>query len=284
MEGTFHTVSKQIREWIYKQPHVKEESLTDWLLYNISSKEKVIHYHTFTRNEESKNGSDWEWWVIEGKDYVNAYRFLVQAKKLLPNDEDNYPKFVYSNKNGFQIDLLLDSAKEKRALPLYMFYSNSEQDDNFVSSKSTFINQNIINWCSKCLNGSYLSLASDIYELVFNHKRRIITTKEILSHSYKLSLCDLLLSNSPFQSENKNVSIILSSFNQSIKDKHIGRIYNKNSVFSKNGIKYIESDIPNYVFKIIGNNNYNDISWIEKEYKAYLKNLDGIGIIDLRIC
>lgn len=36
----FHEVSRECLEWMEKQPSVKEESLTDWLLYEVSKKNK----------------------------------------------------------------------------------------------------------------------------------------------------------------------------------------------------------------------------------------------------
>lgn len=32
----FHTVSKECFDWLSRQKSVKEESLTDWLLYRVS--------------------------------------------------------------------------------------------------------------------------------------------------------------------------------------------------------------------------------------------------------
>lgn len=46
----------------------------------------------------------------------------MQAKKLF-NNKDNYPILSYGNKNGYQIDSLMDKAEIKNAFPLYMFYS-----------------------------------------------------------------------------------------------------------------------------------------------------------------
>lgn len=34
----FHECSKYVYDWVSRQNHVKEESLTDWLLYEISKK------------------------------------------------------------------------------------------------------------------------------------------------------------------------------------------------------------------------------------------------------
>lgn len=41
----------------------------------------------------------------------HAYRFLVQAKKLLHNGNDNYPLINYGNKYGTQVDLLMNMEK-----------------------------------------------------------------------------------------------------------------------------------------------------------------------------
>jgi len=48
-----------------KQPEVKEESLTDWLLFDVSQKISRITYKSFPRHEEARRtGADWEWWFL----------------------------------------------------------------------------------------------------------------------------------------------------------------------------------------------------------------------------
>ena len=97
----FHETSKYCYNWLNVQPFVKEESLTDWLLYYISERNPNVYYKAFTRNEEASNGSDWEWWILTDEcSTIKAYRLLIQAKKLKPNNIDNYPLVTYSNKNG----------------------------------------------------------------------------------------------------------------------------------------------------------------------------------------
>ena len=56
--------------------------------------------------------------------------FSGTGQKALSLYQDNYPLLSYSNKNGMQIDLLINEAKYKDALPLYMFYSTGESDIN----------------------------------------------------------------------------------------------------------------------------------------------------------
>jgi len=140
----FHDISRECYDWLKKQPNVKEESLTDWILYTVSERSSQFYYKAFSRNEEAYNGADWEWWILTG-DYSNytAYRFLVQAKKL-KKDQDNYPLISYSNRNGLQIDLLIDSAKCRNAMPIYIYYSTSSPELNKQIENFSFIEEDIV--------------------------------------------------------------------------------------------------------------------------------------------
>jgi len=114
--------SRYIRRWLRGQPAVKEESLTDWLLYDISSKSPRFRYAAFSRHTEAREtGADWEWWILFPR---RSFRFRVQAKKLT-RDGDVYASLAYTNKNGLQIDMLLASSDRANALPFYAFYTGS---------------------------------------------------------------------------------------------------------------------------------------------------------------
>ena len=72
--------SLYVRKWLVRQPSVKEESITDWLLFDISENIKSVYYQAFTRHEEArKTGADWEWWFVF-RDF--AMKLRIQAKKL----------------------------------------------------------------------------------------------------------------------------------------------------------------------------------------------------------
>jgi hypothetical protein len=74
--------SKYIRAWLAGQPNAKEESLTDWLLYDVSKSSANFLYRAFTRHEEARQtGADWEWWLLLP---LHNLRLRIQAKKLLP--------------------------------------------------------------------------------------------------------------------------------------------------------------------------------------------------------
>lgn len=109
-----------IRNWLEKQPGVKEESLTDWLLFDTATRVPNISYRAFTRHEEAREtGADWEWWFVFP---TKSFRFRVQAKKLSPTN-DNYPELARTNRHGLQIDKLLSNSESANAIPLYAFYS-----------------------------------------------------------------------------------------------------------------------------------------------------------------
>lgn len=191
----FHDCSEHIYNWIRDQNHVKEESLTDWLLYEISQQCPLVYYKAFSRHEEAQNGSDWEWWVLTSDsnnlNKFNAYRFVVQAKKLLSNNQDNYRIINYTNHYGTQIDLLLDFAKNRNALPLYMYYSIGTPDILKQIENVTYLSESTIRWCESCTNGCFLTLDSDVYDLVYKTARKKISDCQLLNHSFKLSLLDI---------------------------------------------------------------------------------------------
>lgn len=181
----FHKASETVYNWLLKQSNVKEESLTDWLLFFISENSTNIYYKEFTRHKEANNGADWEWWVLtSGYDNsLRAYRFLVQAKKLVGHGRDNYPLLSYGNRNGYQIDLLMKSAKYKYAFPLYMYYSISPVDIDEQFNDFLFIDKSIIGWCENCVNGCYLSPASKVYSELYNKPRHTLKDSDLLNKS-----------------------------------------------------------------------------------------------------
>ena len=275
-ELMFHQCSAFIYEWLLKQVHVKEESLTDWLLYDISSSNPNIYYKAFSRHEESMNGADWEWWILTAdpyyKDKYNGYRFLVQAKKLWPNNQDNYSLLSYGNKNGFQIDLLLNEARYRNAYPLYMFYTTTQPDITEQIKNIQFIKEETLRWCDGFNNGCFLSDAGSISEILFNLPRHKIFDTEVLNHSLKLSLLDKL-----FQDLSKS-GHLLNKFNQRlIKLGGMDSQY-KDGVY---GIKHSGRGIPNYL-KIFVERQGQDLSWLEREMKFEMGEIGGLAVIDLR--
>lgn len=262
----FYNRSKYINKWILDQPGVKEESITDWLLYELSKRCPRVYYRTFSRKEESKNGSDWEWWFlvddINDKDKVNAYRFLVQAKKLL-SDRSNSSLLKYSNKKGNQIDLLTKSAQTVKAFPLYMCYSNTEPDKNQQVKNLKHINKSMLN---KNRDGCYLLSAYDM-KMILDEATKLgtalkkepnIRDRDVLNRSYNLSLLDLLF------------------YDYSIADKVLSDF-----ITDENNGKHSLKDAPPYlVYLIDQHGGFTD--GFEREFKNQITGVVGLAIIDLR--
>lgn len=273
----FHEASKECYVWLKKQPNVKEESLTDWLLYTVSKKTDKFYYKAFTRNEEAKYGADWEWWILTNSNQnLCAYRFLVQAKKL-KKDKDNYPLLCYGNRNGLQIDLLIDAAKLRNAMPIYIYYSVSvpdlmEQQNNFRCFAKHFIAL-----CEKCRNGAYLSMAQTVKEKIFNSPRKKIFEAELLNNSLGFSMCDLLFNHPamhPFYrcSAERIMELLNRCYIKSMCD---------NESENTNGIRHSGNSIPGYLKTFIDRNG-EQLDWYESEFKHYINDISGIAIIDLR--
>lgn len=268
----FHNISSECYDWLNAQSNVKEETLTDWILFQASLKSKKVFYKTFKRNEEAFNGTDWEWWILTGYgSCYYAYRFLIQAKKLKPID--NYGAITYGNRNGMQIDLLLKSAIERQAYPLYAYYTCThpninEQIDNFKN-----ISKDIIRWCENCKNGVYLSSAKEIRHRVIENPKRKISDYELVNNSLGLSMLDLIIQDNP--NGTKLLDFINADFIYNFADQE--------KQDSGYGFKYPIQKAPQYLQFFI-NNNFNSqrTDWLEGELKSEFKNLSGIAVVDAR--
>lgn len=280
----FHEISRECYKWLKIQPNVKEESLTDWLLYQAYIKSKRVYYHAFTRNEEANTGADWEWWILTEERYgLSAYRLLVQAKKL-KKKRDNYSSITYGNRNGMQIDLLLSDAVKRQALPLYAYYIDSHPDIKEQFNNFSFINKDIIKWCENCTNGVYLSPALTVRKRVIEQPKRRITHKELINNSLGLSLFDLLFRETP---EDKTISLSLLDF----LNKHFLDLYRENMSIDNNGnfryrnenrgFKYSREQFPNYLNSLLQSQGQT-MDWFESEFHREFEGLSGVAIIDTR--
>jgi hypothetical protein len=240
-------VSINVRQWIEKQPNVKEESLTDWLLYSISDKTNRIKYYSFTRNEEAKTtGADWEWWFLFPK---FAYRFRVQAKKLNVNG-DNYPSICYVNKYGLQIEKLIEDSDKQNSLPVYAFYTCRIEKVG----------------CTKKIldEGIYIANAKELNKDIVKRRQRKILYNDILKNSIPLSciLCCPLIHQEGFD---KFILKYLASEQSEESNSVIGQ--------------YELQDLPNYVNDLL---KYKELDWFEKEYSRNIEEINSILLFDYR--
>lgn len=117
--SAIRTLSAQVHHWMMRQPAVGEESITDWLLFEVSERLPQVRYYKFNRFEEARvSGADWDWWFV-GNRVSMGWR--VQAKKL-KKDADNYADIARANRFGLQIEKLMESSNTENLLPFYSLY------------------------------------------------------------------------------------------------------------------------------------------------------------------
>ena len=294
-KGSFHYVSKDTYSWIRNQAHVKEESITDRILYELNRNNPHVICHEFKRNEEALNGADWEWWLLfddpfETHDFYKntqslsntaAYRFRIQAKKLLADNKDKNYVFRYANKNDFQIKLLIERAKEVRAIPLYAFYSNA-----FRKSKEVSINLDgkeflIDNVCSDCINGIYLLSATWAYDNHFKAIDHKSTSQDIVNESFPASILDLVL-----KSVHPDYCYLNDSHEYLYHDRE-SLIWIQNAL-SETSYMYKHGEFPKYLSTLISQLDYRNES--EESISFYQDQIEyvepedvcGVGLIDCR--
>lgn len=213
-----------------------------------------------------------------------AYRFQALCKIVeewceeneIPyttrEEQDNYSLLSYGNKNGFQIDLLLNEARYRNAYPLYMFYTTTQPDITEQIKNIQFIEEETLRWCEGCNNACFLSDAGSISEILFNLPRHKIFDIEILNHSLKLSFLDKL-----FQDLSKSGHLLNELNQRLIKLGGMDSQY-KDGIY---GIKHSGRGIPNYL-KIFVERQGQDLSWLEREIKFEMGEIGGVVVIDLR--
>ena len=246
-----------VRKWIVQQPSVKEESITDWLLFNISDKISRITYKAFTRNEEaSDTGADWEWWFIFNK---FSYKMRVQAKKIKIND-DNYSLIAYTNKYGMQIEKLIQKSISENFIPLYAFYTSVIDQVK--------CGENIIN------EGVYMVGGNSIYDNFILPGKKKIVYNDILKETTPLScflccpLCVRTMDGYGFQQFLSQYFYyeIEKNKNNNQTDFHLGQ-YKKAPNYIQSFIRKEEEGIP---------------KWWEKEFQNQIQDINALVVYDAR--
>lgn len=102
---------------------IGEETISDLILLEIARRNyDYLTIKKTSKNEESRKGIDWEWWI--GNTSTGWIRYAVQAKKMDCN-QYSYKKLKHIiGKNGvLQHEVLQDYAKNTLATALYAFFN-----------------------------------------------------------------------------------------------------------------------------------------------------------------
>jgi len=119
-------VSLEVKNFMLNVPDVKEESITDYLVWKwreLDARFKFINVSTFTRQEESTTtGADFEieLWLV-GKKF--HFPLVFQAKKFVKPNDSYVTKLNYPAGTQGQLTTLLAYAKTQKKLPFYVIYS-----------------------------------------------------------------------------------------------------------------------------------------------------------------
>jgi len=117
----------EIREFMTHVPDVKEESITDYLVWKwklLDARFSYLNIKTFTRQEEhSTTGADFELelWLLGEK---TAVPLLFQAKKFTKPYDAYMSKLNYPGGTQAQLKKLLAYSTAKKLLPFYMIYTS----------------------------------------------------------------------------------------------------------------------------------------------------------------
>ena len=171
--------------WMSRQPAVKEESITDWLLDFFDQNSSLIQYYQFNHHEEARySGADWDWWFLLRK---GCFKIRVQAKRVRKN-HDHYPNLARSNRSGYQLDKLLDSSSKYNFYPIYSLYGFSENIEKCPKLSDRGVSYN---------HSLFICSAQEVYNLVFGLPRNRIESSDLLKLSIPLPclFCCPLVSN-----------------------------------------------------------------------------------------
>lgn len=139
-------ISLEVKKFISNVPDVKEESITDYLVWKwheLDTNFKYINISTFTRQEESiKTGADFEieLWLV-GKEF--SFSLVFQAKKFVKPYDSYINKLNYPSGTQNQLKTLLNYAKLNKRLPFYIFYSTPDKATKTMCPISDVANTSI---------------------------------------------------------------------------------------------------------------------------------------------
>lgn len=119
-------VSLEVKNFMLNVPDIKEESITDYLVWKwreLDARFKYINISTFTRQDENTTtGADFELelWLVGRKFH---FPLVFQAKKFVKPNDSYVTKLNYPAGTQGQLTTLLAYAKAQKKLPFYALYS-----------------------------------------------------------------------------------------------------------------------------------------------------------------
>ncbi len=119
-----HDISLDLRHAWASDLSFGEETITETNLLTLKRLHpRHVVLKSFTKNQEARNGADWEWWFIDSNKRI-GFPMRVQAKRLPKNSHKFKNLLTYSAKKSTQrqIDMLINDAQKFGMMPLYCLY------------------------------------------------------------------------------------------------------------------------------------------------------------------
>ena len=119
-------VSLEVLNFMQNVGDIKEESITDYLVWKWRELDKRFNYlsvSTFNHDEEStKTGADFdlELWLVGSTSHISL---AVQAKKFIKPHDSYVKRLNYPKGSKKQMNMLLAYAASTKKLPFYFIYS-----------------------------------------------------------------------------------------------------------------------------------------------------------------
>jgi hypothetical protein len=139
-------ISLEVKNFMLNVPDVKEESITDYLIWKwreLDARFKYINVSTFNRQEESTTtGADFELelWLV-GRQF--HFPLVIQAKKFVKPNDSYVTKLNYPAGTQGQLKTLLAYATAQKKLPFYAFYSIPDKNTQTMCGRHEASNTSI---------------------------------------------------------------------------------------------------------------------------------------------
>jgi len=260
----FKEASEYVHTWLTGQPAVGEESITDWILFELSRSLPELKYTKFTRHKEaSTTGADWEWWIVDNE---CAIKMRIQAKKII-SGKDNYAGLAYKRGSGSQIKKLIQDAEKENFIPFYALYSAAKTTPKVIcGGQHNSANQ----------QGIFISSAQLLFDKYIENGKFRVEESNILSHSNPLHCMACCSMYSPHDG---NPSA--SSFYKYIKGYYGESLQNGNQRLNNQRLGWHENT-PSYVTSLLEMEDSEIPDWWEKEFRYQLDGFNSLVILDLR--
>jgi hypothetical protein len=105
---------------------LNEETITETLLFRLAKRHRHsgLRVRAFSKPEEKKSGSDWEWWFVQGGSGVGL---RVQAKRIFPSG-------TFKSLKAVQTTQLI--TKAGNCHPFFVFYNDEDSVKTGIGSAS----------------------------------------------------------------------------------------------------------------------------------------------------